>query len=224
VKPGEVGLLEDPENGIAMLQLERDNSQGAICVYNNGSRVAAGIVPPDILNKLRPVAGAVDIVKAANQLLNPVVPTVPVTPVAARYLTAVIHCKELIAMNSTATSAPRPAASKFAPPTSAPAKKAAAASKATPAASKKSVATGKEKAAAAASPAGRRSKFEDTAAIVVKFKENPYREGTARFTLLNTAAKAGTVAKYLKAAGEPTGGSAARYLALFVKEGHLKVG
>lgn len=72
---------------------------------------------------------------------------------------------------------------------------------------------------------GRRAKFEDTAKIVSKFdaKNPPYREGSARQNLLNIAAKAGTVGKYLAAAGEPTGGSPTAYLNLFVKEGHLAV-
>jgi hypothetical protein len=96
--PGDVGLLEDPNNGIVMLQLERENSQGALVVYNNGKRVAAGVVSLDILKTLRPVSGQVDLIKAANQLLNPLVPSVPVSPVAARLLTAVTHCKELLPM------------------------------------------------------------------------------------------------------------------------------
>lgn len=93
-------LLEDPRLGIILMQLEKENSQGAICVYNNSSRVSVGVVPPEILKTLRPVPGEVDLVKAANQLLNPVVPSVPVTPVASRYLTAVLHCKEIVEMST----------------------------------------------------------------------------------------------------------------------------
>jgi len=113
----DVRLLEDPGNGIVMLQIEKSNSQGALCVYNNGSRVAVGVVATERLATLRPVPGA-DVLKAANQLLNPVVPTVAVTPVAARHLTAVLYCKDLIDMDIVKTS-------KFAVPVkSTPAKKA----------------------------------------------------------------------------------------------------
>jgi hypothetical protein len=105
ITPGDVGLLEDPNNGIVMMQLERENSQGALVVYNNGKRVAAGVVSLDILKTLRPVSGEVDLVKAASQLLNPLVPSVPVSPVAARLLTAVLNCKELIPMATKKTAA-----------------------------------------------------------------------------------------------------------------------
>ncbi len=94
---GDVRLLEDPANGIVLMQLEKENSQGAICVYNNGSRVSAGVVKPEILWTLRTLEKA-DITKAAHQLLNPLSPSVAVTPVAARHLTAVLGCKELITM------------------------------------------------------------------------------------------------------------------------------
>jgi hypothetical protein len=104
--PGDVGLLEDPRLGVVMMQLEKENSQGAICVYNNGSRVSVGVVPPEILKTLRPVQGEVDLIKAANQLLNPLVPSVPVTPGAHRHLTAVINCKELVTMATKKFEAP----------------------------------------------------------------------------------------------------------------------
>ena len=94
---GDVGLLRVPENGIVMLQMEKENSQGAICVYNNGNRVAVGVVPLEILKTLRPVQG-VDLVQAAEQLLNPTVPSVPVTPAAARHLNSIINCKEFNTM------------------------------------------------------------------------------------------------------------------------------
>jgi hypothetical protein len=93
---GDVGLLAGSVDlwPPVMLQLERENSQGALCVYNNGSRVAAGVVPAEVLRRLRPVNG-VDLGEAARQLLNPEKPGVPVTATAARHLTAVIeHCKE----------------------------------------------------------------------------------------------------------------------------------
>jgi len=113
----DVQLLEDPGNGIVMLQIEKSNSQGALCIYNNGSRVAVGVVAPERLATLRPILGA-DVLKAANQMLHPVVPTVAVTPVAASHLTAVLHCKEIAAVDTVKTS-------KFAAPVAAkPAKKA----------------------------------------------------------------------------------------------------
>lgn len=106
IRAAHVKLLEDPEFGLVLLQLEKENSQGALCVYNNGKAVIDGVVPPEILRTLRPLPGA-DVLKAANQFLNPIVPSVPVTPTASRHLTAVTNCKELINMAN---------ASKFAPP------------------------------------------------------------------------------------------------------------
>lgn len=95
--PGDVRLLEDIDNGLVLLRLEKPNSQGAICVYNNGVRVAAGVVSPHSLSMMRPVDA--DIMQAARQFLNPVVKTVQVTSTAERHLTAVLNCKELIAMS-----------------------------------------------------------------------------------------------------------------------------
>ncbi len=100
----EVRLLEDPNNGITLLQLEKANSQGAICVYNNGVRVAAGVVPPTVLKTLRPVTA--DVVRVVHQLLNPEHPSVPVTPVANRHLTAVLNCKEITHMATKKFEAP----------------------------------------------------------------------------------------------------------------------
>jgi hypothetical protein len=114
----QVRLLEDPVNGLVMMQLEISNSQGAICVYNNGSRVAAGVVSVETLKTLRPVQN-VDLLQAAREFLNPMVPSVPVTPVASRYLTAVIHCKELQPM----TAETEVKQSKFAAPAKAGSKK-----------------------------------------------------------------------------------------------------
>ena len=119
----ELQLLEDPKNHLVMMQMERANSQGAICIYNNGSRVATGVVPLETLRKLRPVKtdpeNGLDVntmlLQVAHQLLNPTVPGVPVTPVAARHLTAVTDCKELIVKNKTAVSSGR----KFAAPAAA---------------------------------------------------------------------------------------------------------
>ncbi len=104
VRAGNVKLLEDHDLGTVLLQLEAVNSQGAICVYNNGTKVSAGVVPPTVLQSLRPLRGA-DVIKAANQLLNPITPGVPVSPVAQSYLTAVLHCKELITMATTPVAA-----------------------------------------------------------------------------------------------------------------------
>ena len=108
----DVRLLEDPNNGVALLQVEKINSQGAICVYNNGRRVVAGVVPPEIYRILRPVP-ITDLVRDVNQLLTPITSGVEVTPAALRLLTAVLsHCKENIAM-ATETAAKT---KKFAPP------------------------------------------------------------------------------------------------------------
>jgi len=95
IVPGDVGLLQDPSNGIVMMQMERENSQGAVVTYNNGSRVAAGVVPLATLKTLRPVPGVQDLIEFAHQLLHPLTAGVPVTPTAARLLTAVTNCKEL---------------------------------------------------------------------------------------------------------------------------------
>lgn len=101
----DVRLLEDPDNGIVLMQVEKNNSQGAICVYNNGVRVACGVVPTETLRTLRQVAQDVSQMGvAASQLLNPIDVTIPVTPVAARHLTAVIEsCKERQSMEAAAT-------------------------------------------------------------------------------------------------------------------------
>ncbi len=121
VRAADVRLLEDPENGLVLLQVEKENSQGAICVYNNGVRVAAGVVSPETMKTLRPIPGA-DIIQAANQLLNPFVESVVVTPVAHRHLTAVLDCKEIKPMTATAVVTPSKSA-KFAPPTKVAGKK-----------------------------------------------------------------------------------------------------
>ncbi len=74
---------------------------------------------------------------------------------------------------------------------------------------------------AATKKVGRQS-FEETAKISAG-KESPYREGSARAELLNKALKAETVGAFLKAAGEPSGGSARAYLNLFAREGVIKI-
>lgn len=91
-------LLEDPNNGIVLMCLEKPNSQGAICVYNNGSRVAVGVVPTEVLVTLRPLVSQ-DLISDVNQLLHPITAGVLVTPQAEQQLTAVLtYCKENIKM------------------------------------------------------------------------------------------------------------------------------
>jgi hypothetical protein len=82
------------------VQLERANSQGALVCYNNGMQVGVGVCPPEILETLRQMPTEVNLVTAVKQLLNPAVPSVPVTPTAAKHLTAVMHCKENIMKNT----------------------------------------------------------------------------------------------------------------------------
>ena len=41
----------DPDNGILVLLLEKPNSQGALCVYNNGTRVAAGVATLETVSR-----------------------------------------------------------------------------------------------------------------------------------------------------------------------------
>lgn len=167
----DVTLLEDPANGIVLLCLEKANSQGAICVYNNGSRVAAGVLPTELLVKMRPLV-SIDLVRDVNQLLKPLTAGVVVTNVAERHLTAVLDaCKELIPMNTKSTETV--VTKKFAAPAKA-AKKSAAVKK-----------VASEKAPKTASTP--RVKFADDLKIKVlatavnkedKADKNPYREGT----------------------------------------------
>ena len=121
ITPAGVRLLEDSVLGAVLVQLERANSQGALVCYNNGMQVGVGVCPPEILETLRQVPVEVNLVTAVKQLLNPAVPSVPVTPTAAEHLTAVMHCKENIMKNTTKAPAVE---KKFAAKT-APAKKAA---------------------------------------------------------------------------------------------------
>ena len=121
----DVRVLEDPTNGIVLLRLEKPNSQGAVCVYNNGSRVAAGVVPTETLNTLRSLVST-DLVRDVNQLLHPITAGVVVTSVAERHLTALLHqCKEITSMETVKTK-------KFDPPVKAAAKKAPAKESAQP--------------------------------------------------------------------------------------------
>jgi hypothetical protein len=112
-------LLEDPSNGIVLMRLEKPNSQGAICVYNNGSRVAAGVVPTEVLNTLRSKSTD-DLIRDVNQLLRPITAGVVVTPVAEHHLTAVLaHCKESIEMANKKAAETAAKTKKFAAPASA---------------------------------------------------------------------------------------------------------
>ena len=100
-------VLEDPSNKLVYLQLEKENSQGAICVYNNGRRVAAGVLSPETLKSARRVQ-IEDLVADVNQLLAPPAGVV-VTPVAYRHLTALLNqCKEnTMATKKTASAEPK---------------------------------------------------------------------------------------------------------------------
>lgn len=174
IEASAVRLLEDPRNGIVLLQVEKSNSQGAVCVYNNGKRVAAGVVPSETLKVLRPVEA--NVLQAANQLLSPIV-DVPVTPTAHRHLTAVLNCKELLHMETTNK--------KFAAPVKA-AKKTAAEKPAKKTAAPKAESTG-------------RVKYDDAQKIVHLVKSNLYREGTKAHATYELLAKAKTVGDFRKA-------------------------
>src|SRR6266478_984353 len=76
------------------------------------------------------------------------------------------------------------------------------------------------KAAGKANGTGKRA-LRLESSIVKKFKEPPYREGSARQKLLDLAVKTGTVGKFYDAAGKPKGGSASAYLGVFVRDGHV---
>jgi len=93
----DIWLMEHTMTGLVLLKLEKSNSQGAICVYNNGNRVACGVVPIETLLKFKRIED-VDILESVRQLLKPAIPGVIITPVAERHLNAVLHCKELAAM------------------------------------------------------------------------------------------------------------------------------
>jgi hypothetical protein len=191
--PADVRLLEDPNNGIVMMQMEKANSQGAICVYNNGVRVAAGVVAPETLKTLRPVPGEADLIQAVNQLLNPIVPSVPVTPVAARHLTAVLHCKELVAMTATAVVTPVSKSKKFEAP-KATKKSAKSAVEETPVkAAKGKAAKGKaEKTTAERVP---RTTEDRKIKSLVKFKDLTMREGTFCHAQVQAALSSKTVSE-----------------------------
>jgi hypothetical protein len=203
-----VGILEDPRNGYTLLKVEKDNSQGAICVYNNSSRVSAGVVPPEILKTLRPVIDQ-DLVRDVNQLLHPITDDVVVTPTAERYLTAVLNaCKENTIMAEKTR--------KFTPPAAAAAKKTngkkeAAASVAKPAAKKVVKADGTA-----------RSHFTDEQVINVVAKENPYNEGSKAAATFALFARAKTVGKFKELAADKTKYEAG-YLRYASRDGHIKV-
>jgi hypothetical protein len=192
-----VHLLEDTNNGIVLLQLEKANSQGAICVYNDGRRVAVGVVPPEILKVLRPLASS-DLVRDVNQLLHPITDGVTVTTVAERHLTAVLNaCKENITMATEKTA-------KFAPP-------ATAAKKTTKAAAAKPKKTSNLPKRAPA--------FAQEAVIKTLVKENPFRGTLAeRFgKILDSKKGTFTVADYVKATDKYPD------LGFFVKKGAISI-
>ncbi len=189
-------LLEDPNNGIVLMCLEKPNSQGAICVYNNGSRVAAGVVPTEVLITLRPLVSQ-DLIGDVNQLLRPITAGVIVTPQAEQHLTAVLeYCKEnTIMATETAVqtkkfAAPKSAAKKTAAKKTVETKPAKAAAKKT--VEKKATSTG----------AGRTTLFSPTAKIKVVQKENPGREGTKRHEWYELYRTSKTVADYIAAGGD----------------------
>jgi hypothetical protein len=215
----DVKLLEDPNNGIVMMQMEKANSQGAICVYNNGVRVAAGVVAPETLKSLRVVAGDVDLVKAANQLLNPIVPSVPVTSVAARHLTAVLHCKELTAMTATAVVSPVSKSKKFEAP-KATKKSAKPAVEETPAKAAKGKA---EKTVTERAP---RATEDRKIKPLVKAKEVEMREGTFCFAQVHAAISSKSVAEaQAKLDADEANPSSGRKIeiAWLVKKGYIEV-
>lgn len=80
-------VVVNRDTGIELLVLERPNSQGAICVYNNGIRVAAGVVQRAAIESMR--RSTVTAADAAKQLLYPD-NGAEVTDVAKRHLTAVV--------------------------------------------------------------------------------------------------------------------------------------
>jgi hypothetical protein len=196
-----VSILEDPRNGYTLLKVEKDNSQGAICVYNNSSRVSAGVVPPEILKTLRPVIDQ-DLVRDVNQLLHPITDDVVVTPTAERYLTAVLNaCKENTIMAEKTR--------KFTPPAAASKKPAASVAK--PAAKKVVKADGTA-----------RSHFTDEQVINVVAKENPYNEGSKAAATFALFARAKTVGKFKELAADKTKYEAG-YLRYASRDGHIKV-
>lgn len=161
----DVCLLVDPTNGITLFCLEKPNSQGAICVYNNGSRVAAGVVPTETLVTLRREVST-DLVKDLNDYLHPITAGVIVTDVAESHLTAVLdRCKEITDMATEKIITTK----KFAAP-----KNVAAKAVATKSAAKAE----KAPKAAKAPKESTRVKFADDLKIKALVKENPYREGT----------------------------------------------
>lgn len=174
----EICLIEDPNNGIVMLRLEKPNSQGAICVYNNGSRVAAGVVPTETLKTLRTLQ-TTDLVRDVNQLLHPLNHEVVVTPAAERHLTAVLaHCKETIPMAAEIK--------KFAAPKNGkPAKSAA-----------KTAAKAPAKKAEKAEKAARTTEDRKIVALVsLKDKDKLPREGTFCYAQTEAALKSKTVSE-----------------------------
>lgn len=180
----DVCLLEDPDNGIVLMCLEKPNSQGAICVYNNGSRVAVGVVPTErLVTLIRRVSE--DLVRDVNQMLHPLSAGVIVTPQAEQQLTAVLdYCKENLDMANTEAVKTK----KFAAPTASKpnGKKEAAAAKATKT----------PRAASSKEHTSTRSRLADDAKITILVKENPYREGTRAHASYEAIKKSKTVGAF----------------------------
>lgn len=228
----DVCILEDPNNGISLLCLEKPNSQGAICVYNNGSRVAAGVVPTEVLVTLRPILSE-DLIRDVNQLLHPMTAGVIVTPVAETHLTAVLaHCKEKIEMTTETVVKTK----KFAPPAGAPKKVTAEKSAPkTPAKTVKPAVKTVVKAVvtkpAAKKVASKSSKAVATVRtggadaakkIVILTKENPYRAGTVAHDTYELARKSKTVGDFRTAVATDTDKYRGTALPWAVKQGHIK--
>ncbi len=188
-----IHLLEDPNNGIVLMCLEKPNSQGAICVYNNGSRVAAGVVPTEVLNSLRPLVSE-DLIRDVNQLLHPITAGVIVTPQAAQQLTAVLdYCKENLVMATETTVKTK----KFAAP-AVSAKKTAAKSETAAAKSEKPAKATKTAAKPETASVARVKFAEDTKIKVLHKGDNPYRAGTKANSSFDLLVKAKTFGEYAK--------------------------
>ena len=236
-----VRLLEDPRNGIILLQVEKPTATGSVCVYNNGKRVAAGEVAPEtITTLLRPVPNAPSITEAAYQLLNPIVPSVEVTPLAARHLTAVLEASRnetpVMAKLATKDNVPVAKSAKFAAPVTKAAKPPAKVDPKPPAVKSAPVKSAPVKSApvksapvksAPASATGRKAKFEDSMKITVVEQycgtaNNPHRAGGKAYLVHEAYSKLKTVGDFRKFVAEH--GYPAVYLNDDVRDGYVTVG
>jgi hypothetical protein len=136
------------------------------------------------LETLRQMPVEVNLVTAVKQLLNPAVPSVPVTPTAAEHLTAVMHCKENI-MKNTAEAPSKKFAAKTAPVSAALPKPAKATTKPANGAKKTTKAEKTERAPRAGSLAGKKIK-------VISKDMSALREGTKRYIGLGIILKSKT--------------------------------